>query len=210
MARKEKRHHFIYKTTNLVNKKFYIGMHSTNNLNDGYIGSGKKLWNSIKKYGKENFKCEILEFLETRKILKEREREIVSSELLNNSMCMNIQLGGGGGFINEEHANKCQLAGGNVHKERMKNDEEYRIKNIKRLSDKLKSNHKEGKIKYDTFTGKKHSEETKKLIGIKNSINQKGEKNSQFGTCWITNGIESKKIKKNDLSLYPDWKLGRY
>jgi hypothetical protein len=123
---------------------------------------------------------------------------------------MNIQLGGGGGFINEEHANKCQLAGGNVHKERMKNDEEYRIKNIKRLSDKLKSNHKEGKIKYDTFTGKKHSEETKKLIGIKNSINQKGEKNSQFGTCWITNGIESKKIKKNDLSLYPDWKLGRY
>jgi hypothetical protein len=210
MGRKEKRHHFIYKTINLINKKYYIGMHSTNNLDDGYIGSGKKLWNSIKKYGKENFKCEILEFLETRKILKEREREIVNSELLNDSMCMNIQLGGGGGFINQEHANKCQLAGGNVHKERMKNDEEYRIKNIKRLSDKLKCNHKEGKIKYDTFTGKKHSKETKKLISVKNSINQKGEKNSQFGTCWITNGVENRKIKKNDLFLYPDWKLGRY
>ena len=29
--------------------------------------------------------------------------------------------------------------------------------------------------------------------------NQKGKNNSQYGTCWITNGIENKKIKKSDL-----------
>jgi hypothetical protein len=209
MPRKQKKYYYIYKTTNLINGKYYIGMHTTDNLNDGYVGSGKRLWYSINKYGKENFKCEILEMLSDRTSLKEREKELVNEELLKDFMCMNLKTGGVGGFVDKEHAKKFYLAGANGHKEKMKNDYDYRNKILKTLLDNLKRNHEEGKIKYDTFTGKKHSEETKRLIGIKNSISQKGEKNSQFGTCWITNGIENKKIKKNDLYLYPDWKLGR-
>jgi len=58
------------------------------------------------------------------------------------------------------------------------------------------------------WTNKKHTDETKEKIGIKNSISQKGDKNSQYGTCWITNGIENKKIKKTDL-IPAGWKLGR-
>ena len=50
--------HFIYKTTCSVNGKYYYGMHSTDDLEDGYIGSGTKLWHSIKKHGLENFKME--------------------------------------------------------------------------------------------------------------------------------------------------------
>ncbi len=55
--------HFVYLTTNLINGKQYIGDHSTDNLNDEYLGSGRPyLKNAIKKYGRQNFKREILEF----------------------------------------------------------------------------------------------------------------------------------------------------
>jgi len=43
MPRKQKKYHYIYKTTNILNYKFYIGMHSTDDLDDGYVGSGKRL-----------------------------------------------------------------------------------------------------------------------------------------------------------------------
>lgn len=55
-------YYFNYVTTNLINDKQYVGMHTTKDIDDGYIGSGKALWNAIKKYGKNNFKTEILEF----------------------------------------------------------------------------------------------------------------------------------------------------
>ena len=62
----EKEFNFVYITTNLVNGKQYIGDHSTNKLNDGYLGSGKLLKQSIKKHGNNKFKYEILDFFETK------------------------------------------------------------------------------------------------------------------------------------------------
>lgn len=181
MPRKQKKYHYIYKTTNLINGKYYIGMHSTDNLNDGYIGSGKRLWYSINKYGKENFKCEILEFLPDRVTLKEREKELVNEDVLKDKMCLNIKIGGEGGNlgINGEHLGGDKFKAAHLYWETPENKE--RLK--KRASENCKRLWKEGKFhnfNYD-WTGKKHKEETKIKIGVANSINQKGERNSQYG-----------------------------
>lgn len=68
-----KKFHFIYKTTNLVNGLIYVGHHSTDKIDDGYLGSGKYLNKAIEQFGKNNFKREILEFCDY-KLLPSLER----------------------------------------------------------------------------------------------------------------------------------------
>jgi group I intron endonuclease len=89
--------HLLYKTTNIITGKFYIGIHSTNNLEDGYLGSGILIARSLKKYGKENHKIEIIEYCTDRVSLVEKEKAVVTLDLLNNPDCMNLALGGFGG-----------------------------------------------------------------------------------------------------------------
>lgn len=103
-----KKYHFIYKTTCSVNGKYYYGMHSTDNLDDGYVGSGTRLWHSIRKHGIENFKLKILEFCSDRETLKKREAELITEDMLQDQMCMNLTLGGGGGWetVNKNPKNK--------------------------------------------------------------------------------------------------------
>jgi len=96
-------YHYIYKITRTDGSgKYYIGMHSTDNLEDGYFGSGRVLWHSIKKHGKQAHQKQVLEFLPSRALLKERERELVSIELLNDPLCMNIAVGGNANATNEQ------------------------------------------------------------------------------------------------------------
>ena len=88
------KYHYFYKITNLINGKYYYGIHSTNNLDDGYMGSGKALRTSIKKYGLENFSKEILKFFDTIEELSDYEKLIVNEKLLEDPNCYNMVKGG--------------------------------------------------------------------------------------------------------------------
>lgn len=179
-------------------------MHSTSNINDKYLGSGKRLKYSIKKYGRENHTFQILEFLPDRKSLAEREKELVNESLLADVLCMNLVSGGEGwhGFFSKEHQLKCSSAGG-----RTTNPEKS-----KKASEKMKETNRKmlasGKWHTPNWTGRKHREETKKKMSDSLKGKGLGFKNSQFGTRWITNGHSNKKLAAN-LAVPEGWITGR-
>jgi len=90
--------YYVYKITNLITNKIYIGCHQTKNLDDGYMGSGKALKKAFVKYGKENFVKEILSFHETSNEMFEAESKIVTREFIKEDN-YNMAPGGRGGFI---------------------------------------------------------------------------------------------------------------
>lgn len=99
-------YYYIYKTTNKITGKFYIGVHKTNCLADGYMGSGKVLQTAIKKYGVENFQKDIIEFFDDYSSALLKESEIVSATFLARPDVYNIRQGGLGGF---DYINKHKL-----------------------------------------------------------------------------------------------------
>lgn len=86
-------HHYLYKTVR-DDGFYYIGVHSTENLDDGYIGSGTRLIASIRKHGKQAHSKTILETFDTREQADNREAEIVTRELLRDPLCLNLATGG--------------------------------------------------------------------------------------------------------------------
>lgn len=211
MARKKANIHYIYKTTCLVTGRYYIGMHSTFNIEDGYMGSGKRLRHSLRKYGVENHVKEILEYLPSRELLIEREREIITFELIEDDYCMNLVAGGHGGFISVEGYKKGAKIMNEIVNKRKLEDADFFNKWRNATVESLIKRHKDGKIKYDNWSGKKHKIETIELMKQVHKGKGIGNTNSQYGTCWITKDGINKKIKKELMAEYLDegWEKGR-
>lgn len=207
----------VYQVTNKVSGKIYIGVHKTTDLDDGYMGSGKYLTYSYKKHGMENFTKEILFVFDNPDDMYAKEAELVNEEFIAEKNTYNLKSGGFGGFdyINSTGKNLYGNNGKTPNvKDNFKRGREkharWRRENPEwwdgirhKISETLKG--REG-----TFTGRSHSEETKKVIGKKSSIHQSGKGNSQYGTRWIHSLTEkrSKKIKKES-PLPEGWVEGR-
>lgn len=88
---------YIYKTTNLINGKIYIGQHKADKFDLSYYGSGKHLINAINYYGVNNFKCELIEWCETQSVTNSRERYWIKYyNSRNKDIGYNITEGGEG------------------------------------------------------------------------------------------------------------------
>ena len=176
-------------------------MHSTENVNDGYLGSGKRIKAEIKKYGKENFVKEILEHLPTREALCKREAELVDGKLLADPLCLNLKNGGEGGWFNttRETRSKGGKVGGKIMNMTFTSGSDLVKLRNERSAQTQKLLIAEGKLRPPSFAGYTHTEETKQMM--RKPKNQ-GEKNSQHGTCWVTDGIKPIKIKKEHLDEY--------
>ena len=87
----------LYQITNKITRAFYIGVHKTSNLNDGYMGSGKLIRRAIKKYGKDNFTKQIIEHFNSEEEMLKRESEIVTKQFIKQNNVYNLMPGGGYG-----------------------------------------------------------------------------------------------------------------
>lgn len=192
-------------------------MHKTKNINDDYMGSGTILKRKIKKYGLENFDKKILFIFNNKKNMIDKEKELVNEEFIKRKDTYNLKVGGDGGwdyvnsiaetldngfkYINKNKlnnkVNQCYITSNNI-----KNSEEYKIYFSNKISNGIKNFLNNGGK--PSFLGKKHNEITKLKIGELSSINQKGNKNSQFGTILIHNLTlkQNKRIKKEDFFIW--------
>lgn len=192
---------YIYKTTNLVNNKIYVGQHKVKDdqLDPNYFGSGKLILEALQKYGKENFTCEIITWCETEKELEDK--EIYYIQFFKSTVRDGNYHMSDGGFV-------PRLSGelnGNYNKHRPHTEEEK-----KHLSEVTK-NHK------PTFT-KHHSEETKKKIGYRTRINNlnrdpeiyKKVSNTAKGNKMMNKAGKCIRVHPEDFDQYlsEGWKFG--
>jgi len=87
-------HIYVYKITNLINDKEYIGVHATDNLDDGYLGSGRAIVAAIHKHGKQAFTKEILRYFDSIEEAYRNERELVTEEYVKSDSTYNMTAGG--------------------------------------------------------------------------------------------------------------------
>lgn len=202
----------IYKITNIVNGKIYIGVHQTYNLDDEYMGSSKLVANAIKKYGKENFKKEILYFVDSEDEMYAKEAEIVTEEFVKKTDNYNIKPGGIGGWT---HVNS-NIAYKRSYEDRQraakKGVETMRIRGVSFAG---KNNpFKNPALQADLhIRAQSPAANNKRKESFKRMGHQQSTKNTQYGTVWIFHELVGhKKCHRSLLADYLDqgWYKGKY
>ncbi len=205
--------YYIYQITNLINGKIYIGVHKTSNIEDGYMGSGTYLKRAQEEYGIENFEKRILKFFESEEEMFQEEAKIVTTDFLSRKDVYNLRKGGTGGFA--PYATERALAAktpeklkeisilGNAAKQR-----KYPSGVSPRMLQYSRSEENKEKLRKVQELANSAEALKKKKDTFQTIQHQHGEKNSQYGTMWITDGSENRKIRKNE-DIPQGWKKGR-
>lgn len=212
---------YLYKITNKINGKIYVGVHKTTNVDDNYMGSGKLLKRAINKYGVESFLKEIIEFFPDEESMYLREQEIVTEEFLDRDDVYNLKIGGFGGF---NHINSLESMKSVRSKNAYELDIEHKIHGgvmtwvmnrdrWEKFPELRNSAFRDIDIRTELCERARSENSIRKRKNtFKDIKHQQGSKNSQYGTCWIYHElIGNRKCNKNDLPEYIEqgWIKGR-
>lgn len=217
----EKKYNYVYKLVLISDPRyFYIGKHSTNNLDDNYMGSGKKVLLLRKELGKNCFSKEILSFWDNVDDALLEEERIVSKELIENKFCLNTIVGGGSidttglsHIVSDETKRKISKANSG----RVVSDETKEKIRKSLLGRKVPLEVTEKIVKTKKELGLlKCSEETKKKIGDKNRGRKQDDKQKiaaskrHSGTIAVNKDGVVKFIKKDEFCDYKSngWNKG--
>jgi group I intron endonuclease len=155
--------YILYKTSNKINGKIYIGVHKTEDINDGYLGSGKGILDALKKYNKNDFAREVLYTFESEEEMYKKEAEIVDIEFIKRADTYNQALGGDlGGTTGWSNWNNAPI------------DIRFSKNTRKKISDACSG-------ELNGFYGKKHSKKTKDYLSLVRKGTRTGAGNSFYG-----------------------------
>jgi hypothetical protein len=212
--------YYLYEIKNNLNNKIYIGVHKTDNIDDGYMGSGKLVSSAIEKYGIENFTKTVIETFDNEIDMYQREKEIVNKNFLSRKDVYNLATGGSGGF---DYINKNSLDHKGYANRKEKNKKVTPFNRLDNFSEEWKEQLKINRIsglkranelglipKFTKEINKKMSiralspdAQKKKKETFKKINHQQGETNSQYGTCWVYHPeFGNKKINKTELDNF--------
>lgn len=162
------KYHYVYIIINKINHKFYIGKHSTNNLDDGYMGSGTAINKAIQKYGIENFSKRILCFCNSAEDALVIEEFLVTDYIVSRNDSYNL-IPGGIGRSSFKHSEDTKKRISEAHLG-------------KKFTDKHRNNISESKKgKQSPRKGVKLSEEQKQKMSNVHKGKFTGEKNPMYG-----------------------------
>ena len=216
---------YVYLTTNVITNKKYIGQHSSSTFTEDYKGSGRYLCNAINKYGKENFKVELLEWCDTQEELNEREIYWINKyNAVESNEFYNLAKGGEGIKKGSKLSKETRKRISNGHKG-LKFSKEHKQNISKALSgtnhylfengDKLTETQKKG-LEYGRHLPaspkqKQQLAEYRKNVVVSDETKQKLSDNAK-GRKYITKDGENKLVYPDEIQNYilEGWKLGRY
>lgn len=215
--------HIVYLTTNLVNGKRYVGKHKVGANSDSYLGSGIRIKSAIAKYGRENFKRQILHECSSDSEANELERQ----EIQLKQPEYNLHPGGSGGWshVNDKTLDPAFLrsraklgrqATNAILAERYGSDwrkhlcalaRSEKARQIKDGSLVIKRTNRGLSGERNGMYGKSHTKQTRERMSTKKC----GKKNSQHGKKWVTNGLNTIPVRQAEIEEYlsKGYRLGR-
>lgn len=203
-------YYYVYQITNLINNKIYVGRHKSpkHPAINGYYGSGKLIIVAIKKYGKENFTKEVLQFCSSLEESCIKEAEIVTEDFVKRKDTYNLKEGG---LVGWDHYYGTETHKANSRKGGLKSaNNPNNVFYSKEFHEKNAYNNTPERMKLLGEKANSPSAQRKRKETFKRNKHSQGENNSQYGKVWISN-ILTKEIRRitNKDTIPEGWVRGK-